>query len=46
MQFEEGETIWTESSYKFTAAGVAALVEPAGFVQRQQWVEIGRPGSR
>jgi len=34
-----GETIWTESSYKFQAAGVRQLVEPAGFVQRHQWID-------
>jgi uncharacterized SAM-dependent methyltransferase len=35
----EGETIWTESSYKFEAAGIRRLVEPAGFAQRQQWID-------
>lgn len=41
LQFalEPGENIWTESSYKFEAAGLRRLVEPAGFVQRQQWVD-------
>lgn len=34
-----GETIWTESSYKFEAAGVRQLVEPAGFAQRHQWID-------
>jgi dimethylhistidine N-methyltransferase len=36
---EEGETIWTESSYKYEPHGLAALVEPAGFAQREQWVD-------
>jgi L-histidine Nalpha-methyltransferase len=35
----DGETIWTESSYKFDAAGIRPLVEPAGFAQRQQWID-------
>ncbi len=39
IDFEAGETIWTESSYKFEAAGVRQLVEPAGFGQRQQWID-------
>ncbi|MEO5823502.1 MAG: L-histidine N(alpha)-methyltransferase [Vicinamibacteraceae bacterium] len=36
---EEGDTIWTESSYKFEAQGVRQLVEPAGFAQREQWID-------
>jgi L-histidine N-alpha-methyltransferase len=36
---EEGEPIWTESSYKFEARGLGPLVEPAGFAQQQQWVD-------
>jgi uncharacterized SAM-dependent methyltransferase len=39
LALEEGEIIWTESSYKFDAAGLHRLVEPAGFAQRQQWIE-------
>ena len=39
LSLEQGETIWTESSYKFTAAGIRQLSEPAGFVQRQQWID-------
>jgi dimethylhistidine N-methyltransferase len=39
FRLEAGEPIWTESSYKFEASGLAALVEPAGFVQREQWVD-------
>jgi uncharacterized SAM-dependent methyltransferase len=35
----EGETIWTESSYKFEAAGIGQLVEPTGFAQQQQWLD-------
>ena len=39
IPLHEGETIWTESSYKYEPADVRRLVEPAGFVERQQWVE-------
>ena len=39
FRLEEGETIWTESSYKYDAAGIRRLVEPAGFVQRHQWID-------
>ena len=36
---EPGDTIWTESSYKYDPPGVRQLVEPAGFVQRNQWID-------
>jgi dimethylhistidine N-methyltransferase len=39
FRLAKGETIWTESSYKFEAAGVRQLVEPAGFAQRHQWID-------
>jgi uncharacterized SAM-dependent methyltransferase len=39
LTLEEGETIWTESSYKYDPAGIRQLVEPAGFTQRSQWIE-------
>jgi L-histidine Nalpha-methyltransferase len=39
FRLEEGETIWTESSYKFEAASIGQLVEPAGFARRQQWID-------
>jgi L-histidine N-alpha-methyltransferase len=32
VDFEAGETIWTESSYKFTRASVEAMLGAAGFV--------------
>ena len=37
--FEEGETIWTESSYKYRTADVIALLERAGFQPIEQWVD-------
>ena len=39
FRLEEGETIWTESSYKYEPDGIRRLVQPAGFVQRQQWID-------
>jgi dimethylhistidine N-methyltransferase len=38
FRLDDGETIWTESSYKFEPEGIRLLVEPAGFVQRNQWI--------
>ena len=35
----EGETIWTESSYKYTLDSVSDMLAAAGFVRRQAWVE-------
>ncbi len=37
--FEEGETIWTESSYKHTAEGLAAMGRRAGLHCEQQWID-------
>jgi L-histidine Nalpha-methyltransferase len=39
FRLEEGEAIWTESSYKFEPEGIRELVEPAGFGQRNQWID-------
>jgi uncharacterized SAM-dependent methyltransferase len=36
--FAAGESIWMESSYKYTAAGIASLGAAAGFGLRQ-WVD-------
>jgi L-histidine N-alpha-methyltransferase len=37
--FGEGETIWTESSYKYTPESIAALGRRAGFSGQRQWIE-------
>jgi uncharacterized SAM-dependent methyltransferase len=37
FRLEEGETIWTESSYKYEPQSIRQLVEPTGFVQRNEW---------
>ena len=34
-----GESIWTESSYKYEPDGVRALVEPGGFELCSQWID-------
>jgi L-histidine Nalpha-methyltransferase len=39
LRLEEGETIWTESSYKYDPAAIRRLVEPSGFLQRNQWID-------
>jgi L-histidine N-alpha-methyltransferase len=36
---DEGETIWTESSYKYHPSGVLQLLERAGFAPVEHWVE-------
>ena len=36
---EDGETIWTESSYKYTPSGIVTALERAGFGLVEQWVE-------
>jgi dimethylhistidine N-methyltransferase len=41
ITLEQGETIWTESSYKYEPAQIQQLVERAGFVQRDQWIDEG-----
>ncbi|HET8946187.1 MAG TPA: L-histidine N(alpha)-methyltransferase [Candidatus Polarisedimenticolia bacterium] len=36
---EPGETIWTESSYKYRPPEIAGMLDGAGFRVRQQWIE-------
>ena len=38
VEFQDGESIWTESSYKYDAAGVIEMAAPAGFSVVQQWI--------
>jgi L-histidine N-alpha-methyltransferase len=35
----EGESIWTESSYKYAPGGIVAMLERAGFHLVEQWVD-------
>jgi L-histidine Nalpha-methyltransferase len=37
--FKEGETIWTESSYKYTADEIVQMGETCGFRAETQWVD-------
>jgi len=39
IDLAEGESIWTESSYKYTPASIDRLAERAGLRCRAQWVE-------
>jgi L-histidine Nalpha-methyltransferase len=39
VTFEAGESIWTESSYKYQTKHVAAFLERAGFKPRAQWID-------
>lgn len=41
LAFEAGETIWTESSYKYRAADIEPMLGHAGFRVVGQWVEDG-----
>lgn len=41
IAFQPGETIWTESSYKYIPAGVSAMLHRAGFETIEQWTENG-----
>jgi L-histidine N-alpha-methyltransferase len=39
VAFQEGETIWTESSYKYRPDGVIRMLERAGFRLVEQWID-------
>jgi L-histidine Nalpha-methyltransferase len=39
VRFARGETIWTESSHKYTEAGLGGLAETAGFAVRENWTD-------
>ncbi len=39
ITFEAGETIWTESSYKYRPAQIQNMLERAGFRQVEQWLD-------
>lgn len=39
IDLAEGETIWTESSYKYTPDGIVQMGERAGFGCPEQWIE-------
>lgn len=39
VQFEEGETIWTESSHKYSAGEIDRMARDAGFRCEAQWID-------
>jgi L-histidine N-alpha-methyltransferase len=39
LEFEAGESIWTESSYKYDPDEILALGTAAGFVHGDQWID-------
>jgi len=39
LRLEDGETIWTESSYKYRAEEIVAMLGRAGFRELDQWVD-------
>jgi dimethylhistidine N-methyltransferase len=39
LTFRAGESIWTESSYKYTERQIAEMGEAARFAARQQWID-------
>ena len=41
ITFEAGETIWTESSYKYRTDHIVAMMERAGFLTTDQWSKDG-----
>ena len=43
VAFGEGETIWTETSHKYSLAEVEALAQSTGFRLETQWVDAEWP---
>jgi len=41
VTFEAGDTIWTESSYKYEPAGVVSMLEQTAFRPLGQWIDEG-----
>ncbi|HEX6832735.1 MAG TPA: L-histidine N(alpha)-methyltransferase [Rudaea sp.] len=39
VDFFEGETIWTESSHKYTPQSISALAQTSGFDLKAQWTD-------
>ena len=39
LTIDEGESIWTESSYKYEPAEIALMIERAGFAPVSQWLD-------
>lgn len=45
IEFQEGETIWTESSHKYSAEEVVETARDAGFRCERQWIDEQWPFS-
>jgi L-histidine Nalpha-methyltransferase len=43
VSFSSGETIWTESSHKYTVDRLCSLAEESGFRQQECWVDDAWP---
>ena len=43
VRFKEGETIWTESSHKYTAPDVFELADRTGYTCEAQWLDAEWP---
>ncbi len=43
VAFEQGETIWTENSHKYSQSEVASLVAAAGWTCEAQWIDQAWP---
>jgi L-histidine Nalpha-methyltransferase len=39
VPFDEGETIWTESSHKYSADEISSMAQSAGFRCEAQWID-------
>jgi uncharacterized SAM-dependent methyltransferase len=39
VEFAEGETIWTESSHKYSSDEVFQMARDAGFSCEAQWID-------
>jgi dimethylhistidine N-methyltransferase len=43
LDFRRGETIWTESSHKYTVERLDALAASSGFMPVQRWIDVEWP---
>jgi uncharacterized SAM-dependent methyltransferase len=39
VEFDEGETIWTESSHKYRLPQIAQMAAESGFSCPEQWID-------
>jgi len=45
VEFQEGETIWTESSHKYSAEEIVETARDSGFRCETQWIDEQWPFS-